>query len=83
MSFNPKVNFEYSAEFKDKQGVSKIDASTKKATPPDLDKRREKPDSKYDPHSPDYDRETAKTKDQVNCVAKFTQGVSAKNKTLK
>lgn len=81
MSFNPKVNFEYRAEFKDKQGVSKIDASTKKATPPDLDKRREKPDSKYDPHSPDYDRETAKTKDQVNCVAKFTQGVSAKNKT--
>lgn len=80
MSFSPKINFVYNAGFKDKQGVSKIDADAKKATPPDLEKRREKPDSKYDPHSQDYDRATAKTRDQVNCVAKFTQGVSAKNK---
>jgi len=81
MSYSATTNFEYDAKFKDKQGVSKIDDAKKKATPPDLDKKREKPDSKYDPHSSDYDRDTAKTKDQVNCVAKFTQGVSAKNKT--
>ena len=81
MSFNPKITYKYEVAFQDNQSVSKVDNQTKKATPPSLDKKREKPDSKYDPHSPDYDRDIAKTKTKTNCVAKFTQGVSAKNKT--
>ncbi len=81
MSFNPKLNFNYNANFQDAQGLSKFNKSTKRATPPRLDKKRPKPDGKYDPHSADYDRAVAKSKTNANCVSKFTQGVSAKNKS--
>lgn len=78
MSFNPEFDYEYNPSFKDEQGVSKKDENTKKATPPSLDRKRVKPSAKYDPHSPDYDKETAKTKNESGCSSKFKQGVSTK-----
>lgn len=78
MSFNPKFDYKHDPSFKDKQGVTKKDEKHKKATVPSLDRNREKPSAKYDPHSSEYDKETAKTKDHANCFHKFKQGVSTK-----
>ena len=80
MSFTPFKGFEYRSSFKDRQEISKIDIEGKKATGPSLDRKRPKPDAKYDPHSPEYVRETAKTKSKTNCVQKLTQGVSTKGR---
>jgi len=78
MSFSPKFDYEYNPSFKDEQGASKKDANTKKATPPSLDRKRAKPSAKYDPHSPAYNKESAKTKNKAGCSSKFKQGVSTK-----